>query len=102
MLKYETYATNQPKSQHIGRIDAWTWSNAYTCVPFLTHTACAFGVISLEDWVLELRFSNLWLNLAKQELIVSIIFITSPKLKSTSRPFDCLMFQFPFLCPLNL
>ena len=47
-------ANNQPKSQHIARIDAWTWSNAYACVPFFTHMARAFGVISLDDWVLEL------------------------------------------------
>ena len=37
-----------------------------------------FGVISLEDWVLELRFSNLREKFAKQEVMVSIIFITSP------------------------
>ena len=52
--KIKTYANNQPKSQHIERIDAWTWSNAYACVSFFTHTARAFGVISLNDWVLEL------------------------------------------------
>ena len=40
---------NQAKSQHMERIDAWTCSNAYACVPFFTHMACAFGVISLED-----------------------------------------------------
>ena len=45
---------NQAKSQHMERIDAWTCSNAYACVPFFTHTTCAFGVISLEDWVLDL------------------------------------------------
>ena len=62
----------------------------------------AFGVISLEDWVLELCFSNLWEKLAKQEVMVSIIFITSPKPGSVSRLFDCLAFQFPLPCPLSL
>ena len=79
-------------SQHIERIDAWTCSNAYACVPFFTHTARAFRVISLEDWVLELRFSNLRVKFAKQEVKVSIIFITSPIPGLTSRPFNCLWF----------
>ena len=45
---------NQAKSQHMGRIDAWTRSNAYACVLFFTHMIGAFGVISLEDQVLNL------------------------------------------------
>ena len=57
--------------------------------------ARAFGVISLEDWVLRLRFSNLRVKFAKQEVMVSIIFITSPILESTSYPFDCLRFPLP-------
>ena len=61
-----------------------------------------FGVISLEDWVLELRFSNLRVKFSKQEVMVSIIFITSPITRSTSRPFDCLWFLLPFPCPLGL
>ena len=65
----------------------------------MTH---AFGVISLEDWVLELWFLNLRVKFAKQEVIVSIIFITSPILDSTSPPFDCLRFPLQFLCPLDL
>ena len=69
------------------------------------HGTCvwgAFGVISLVDWVLELWFSNLRVKFSKQEVIVSIIFITSPMLGSTSRPFDCLWFPLPFPCPLGL
>ena len=62
----------------------------------------AFGVISLEDWVLELQFSNLKVKFAKQEVIVFIIFITSPIPGSTSRSFDCLWFPLPFPCPLGL
>ena len=65
-------------SQHIERIDAWICFNAYACVPFFTHMTRAFRVISLEDWVLELQFSNLRVKFAKQEVMVSIIFITSP------------------------
>ena len=79
---------NQGKSQHMKRIDAWTCSNAYACVPFFTHTARAFVVISLEDWILDLQFSNLRVKFAKQEVMVSIIFITSPMLESASPPFD--------------
>ena len=52
-------------SQQIERINAWTCSNAYACVPFFTHTAHVSGVISLEDWVLELQFSNLRVKFAK-------------------------------------
>ena len=89
-------------SQHIERIDAWTWSNAYAWIPFFTHTARAFGVISLEDWVLGLRFSNLRVKFAKQEVMLSIIFITSPIPRSTSHPFDCFWFPLPFSCPLGL
>ena len=88
-------------SQHIKRIDAWTCSNAYACVPFFIHTAHAFGVISLEDLVLELWFSNLRVKFAKQEVMLSI-FITSLILGSTSHPFDCLWFTLPFPCPLGL
>ena len=89
-------------SQHIERIDEWICSNAYACVPFFTHTARALGVISLEEWVLELQFLNLKVKLAKQEVMVSIIFITSPIPGSTSRPFDCLWFPLLFPCPLSL
>ena len=53
-----------------------------------------FGVISLEDWVLELRFSNLRVKFAKQEVMVSIIFITSPMLDLASPPFQLL--EVPF------
>ena len=102
MLEWKTWAHNQTMSQQIERINAWTCFNAYACVPFFTHTARAFRVISLEDWVLELWFSNLRVKFAKQEVMVSIIFITSPLSKSSSRPFDCLRFPLPFLCPLNL
>ena len=94
--------SKQPKmSQHIERINAWTCYNAYAWVPFFIHTARAFRVISLEDWVLEWRFSNHGVKLAKQEMIVSIIFITSPIPGSTSYPFDCLWFPLPFPCPLG-
>ena len=89
-------------SQRIERIDAWIWSNAYAWEPIFTHTTRAFGMISLEDWVLELRFSNLRVKFAKQEVMVSIIFITSPIPGSTSRPFDCLWFPLPFPCPFGL
>ena len=82
--------------QQIERIDAWTCSNAYAWVAFFTHTTRVFGMISLEDWVLELRFSNLRVKFSKQEVMVSIIFITSPIPGSTSCPLDCLGFQFPF------
>ena len=88
--------------QHIERINAWTCYNAYVWVPFFTHMARAFGVIFLEDWVFEWWFSNLRVKFAKQEMMVSIIFITSPISRSTSRPFDCLRFPLPFLCPLGL
>ena len=89
-------------SQHIERIDAWTCSNAYTCVPFFTHMVRVIGVISLEDWVLELRFLNLRVKFAKQEVMVSIIFIKSPISKSASRPFDYVRFPLSFLCPLGI
>ena len=89
-------------SQHIERINAWTCYNAYVWVPFFTHMARAFGVIFLEDWVFEWWFSNLRVKFAKQEMMVSIIFITSPILRSTSRPFDCLWFPLPFSCPYSL
>ena len=88
-------------SQHIKRIDVWTCSNAYAWVPFFTHTTRASRVISLEDWVLELRFSNLRVKFSKQEVMMSIIFITSPISGSTSRLFDCLWFPLPFPCPLG-
>ena len=97
-----TNTKKMAKSQHIGRIDAWTCSNAYACVPFFTHMARAFRVISLEDWVLELQFSNLMMKFSKQEVMVSIIFIISPILDSASPLFDCLRFPLPFLCPLGL
>ena len=61
-----------------------------------------FGVISLEDWVLELRFSNLRVKFAKQEVMVSIILIISPIMGLTSCPFDCLWFPLPFSYPLGL
>ena len=60
-------------SQHIEKIDVCICSNAYAYVPFFTYTARVFGVISLEDWVLELRFSNLRVKFAKQEVMVYII-----------------------------
>ena len=64
-------------SHYIERIDAWTCYNAYAWVPFFTHMARAFGVISFEDWVLESWFSNLKVKLAKHGVMVSIILITS-------------------------
>ena len=42
MLEHKTYENNQFKITTIGRIDAWTWSKTYACVPFFTHMACAF------------------------------------------------------------
>ena len=77
-------------------------SNAYECVPFFNHITRAFRVISLEDWVLELQFSNLRVKFAKQEVMVSIIFIKSPISKSASRPFDYVRFPLSFLCPLGI
>ena len=100
MSKHSRIKENrQAKSQHIGRIDAWSCFSAYACVPFFTHTARVFGVISLEDWVLELRFSNLRVKFAKQEVMVSIIFITSPMLDLASPPFQLL--EVPFAISLS-
>ena len=84
-------------SQHIERINAWAYYNAYSWVPFFTHMARAFEVISFEDWVLEPWFSNLKVKLAKQEVMVSIIFITSLITGSSSCTFGCLGFHCLFL-----
>ena len=67
-----------------------------------THTACAFGVISLKDWVLLFWLSNLLLKLVKQVVNASIIFVTSLMLDTASPPFDYLGFPLSFLCPLGL
>ena len=67
-----------------------------------THTARAFGVISLKDWVLLFWLSNLLLKLVKQVVNASIIFITSLMLDTASPPFDYLGFPLSFLCPLGL
>ena len=88
-------------SHHIEKINAWTCYNAYAWVPFFTYMAHAFGVISLEDWVLKLWFSNLRVKLAKHEVMVSIIFITLLTMGSTSHPFKCLEFPLPFPCLLG-
>ena len=91
-------------SHNIGSINAWTCCNTYACVPFFTHMTLAFGVISLEDWVLFLWLSNLLVKLAKHVVKTSIIFITSLTLGSPSWLFDCSAVQFPlpFLGPLDL
>ena len=81
----ECKISKQPTmSHHIGRINAWTCYNTYKWVPLFTYTVCAYGVISFEDWVLEPRFLNLKVKLAKHEVMVSIIFITSLTTGSTS------------------
>ena len=80
-------------SHYIERINAWTCYNTYVWVPFFTHTTHAFGVISFEDWVLESWFSIFKVKLAKHEMMVSIIFITSFITGSPSCPFDCLGFS---------
>ena len=98
----ECKISKQPTmSHHIGRINAWTCYNTYKWVPLFTYTVCAYGVISFEDWVLEPRFLNLKVKLAKHEVMVSIIFITSLTTGSTSHPFDCLGFPLPFPCLLG-
>ena len=100
MLEFKI--SKQPTISHyIERINVWTCYNAYAWVPFFTHTTCAFGVISFEDWILEPRFSNLRVKLAKHEVMVLIIFITSLITGSSSFPFGCLGFQFPFPCFLD-
>ena len=85
-------------SHYIERINAWTCYNAYTWVPFFTHTTRVFGVISFEDWVLKSWFSNLKVKLTKNEVMVSIIFITSLIMGSPSCHFGCLGFPLPFPC----
>ena len=100
MLEYKI--SKQPTmSHHIERINAWTCYNAYAWVPFFTHTTRAFRVISFEDWVLEPWFSNLKVKLAKHDVMVPIIFITSLIMGSSSCPFGCLGFPLPFPCLLG-
>ena len=81
-------------SQNIGSVNAWTCCNVYACVPFFTHTTLAFGLISLEDWVWLLWLSNLLVNLVKQVVNASIIFITPLTLGSPSWPFNCFEYLF--------
>ena len=98
----ECKISKQPTiSYYIERINAWTCYNAYARVPFFTHTTRVFGVISFEDWVLESWSSTLKVKLAKHEVMVSIIFITSLITGSSSHPFDCLGFPFHFPCLLG-
>ena len=93
----ECKMSKQPTMSHYSkRINAWTCYNAYAWVPFFTHMARAFRVISFEDWVLKPWFSNLREKLAKHEVMVSIIFIMSLITSSSSRLFDCLGLPFPF------
>ena len=89
-------------SHYIERINAWTYYNAYAWVSFFTHTAYVFfRVISFEDWVLESWFSILKVKLAKHEVMVSIIFITSLIMGFPSCPLGCLGFPLPFPCLLH-
>ena len=77
-------------SHYIERIRVWTYYNTYARVSFFTHTAHAFGMISFEDWVLEPWFSNHKVKLAKHKVMVSIIFIISLIMDSSSCPLGCL------------
>ena len=98
----ECKISKQPTMSHyIERINVWTCCNTYAWVPFFTHTARAFGVISFEDWVCKPRFLNLKVKLAKHEVVVSVIFITSLITGSSSYPFGCLGFPLPFPCLLG-
>ena len=66
--------------------------------------SCAFGVISLWDWVRELGLSNLLVKLSKQLVNAPIISIMSIVLGSLFRSLDDSTAQvlFSFLGPLDL
>ena len=51
MLESLERAHKQSQSHNIGSINAWKCCNAYACVPLFSHTARAFKLISLKDWV---------------------------------------------------